>query len=175
GFHSLVQAFDLHLQLIEGLQQMPASLGSVGQQFDLLQLRASGLRPQLPFLLHPVSARHRLQLVFHLRPPHYLLVTVAPAIAARRARSGWVSRSWGSGLRSASAESVPRRAGRFSACAPLRRGSWQHPPATARARVPPSPLAPARPANRKTGRHRRDDAAAFPWTSPVWLSKIATC
>ena len=55
-FHPLVEHGDLLLQPIQRLQQMFPPLCCVGQPLQLLQLRPSGLRPQLPLPLHPLAA-----------------------------------------------------------------------------------------------------------------------
>ena len=76
GFHPLVQFGDLLLQPIQRLQQMLPPLGRIGQQLQLLQLRPSGLRPQLALALHALAQRQRVQLILHLRPRLHLLVAM---------------------------------------------------------------------------------------------------
>ena len=58
------------------MQQLLAPLGRVGQQLQLLQLGPSGLRPQLPLLLHSLAQGHGLQLILDSGSRLHLLVAM---------------------------------------------------------------------------------------------------
>ncbi len=73
---SPVQLDDFRFQPVQRFQQPLAPLGRVGQQGQLLQLRAPCLAPQLAFFLHPVTQRHGLQLILRTGPRLHLLVAM---------------------------------------------------------------------------------------------------
>src|SRR6266550_791573 len=73
-FHLPVQRCYLCLQPVECFQQPLAPDCGIGQQLQLLQLRPSGFRPQLAFLLHSLAQRQCMQLVLAARPRLHLLV-----------------------------------------------------------------------------------------------------